>query len=692
MKFKIRLLSFLIVLYSTSTFCQNSPEAIRYIDSLMLSLKTSSNNEKSAIYLEISERYSRLNSDSSLMYANKAYSYAIAGNDNNIKAEALMIKGKINIYKKFYPRANVLLDSALLLFTELNDNKRISDAHSSLAHLSMRMGKLDNAITHLSSSILFLKEINDTNSIATIRNNMGIIYTRKGDYVKALEYLYSSIEYFETQNSPKQLADGYMNISNVYSKNQDLDKAIEYSKKALVIYKDLGYKTRVADLSFNMANIYNMQKKWDLALEHINTFIEIRTESGDNRMLGEAYGAIGIIYRDKGRYDSALYSFNKALAICLESNDSIKIAEQYTNLAKLNYLTKHYNKAIQYANRANDFSNQHHIALNSYNTLYISYLELGNFEKAFRTKEVYYALQDSINGLEVQKQLDELETKYETARKEKEITELRDENNKKEIALLQARQSLYLFVGLSVVLILVAIFIIFYSRTIQKQKQNEIKVQKTDFENRLLRAQINPHFIFNCLNSVQSYIVNKDEHKAIRYLSDFGKLIRSSLNFSLQETIPVDDELEMLKIFLDFEKQRLGDKMSYSINIDSSIDTEMGKIPPMIIQPFVENSIKHGIDPKKDKGYINISFSESDNNSELICIIEDDGVGRNNGDKKNAKSGHKSLGQKLTGDRLKVFEKKYKKEFFYEIIDLTKNNKPVGTKVKIKLPYIIPDN
>lgn len=202
-----------------------------------------------------------------------------------------------------------------------------------------------------------------------------------------------------------------------------------------------------------------------------------------------------------------------------------------------------------------------------------------------------------------------------------------------------------------------------------------------------LRAQMNPHFIFNALNSVQQYILQGNITEANRYLSKFSKLQREVLNHSDQNFISLEKELEVLSLYLELEQLRFDGSFIYEIKMDAAIDTDEIKIPPMIVQPFIENSIWHGLMPKQGERWVHIHFSLSSEDL-LICTVTDNGIGRQAAArlKQNGHTQHKSKGLSLVYDRLNILRQQYDQAFDVSIKDIVDNNNlPAGTEVKLHI-------
>lgn len=224
----------------------------------------------------------------------------------------------------------------------------------------------------------------------------------------------------------------------------------------------------------------------------------------------------------------------------------------------------------------------------------------------------------------------------------------------------------------------------------KQQAEFEQQVEVSKAELKALRAQMNPHFVFNSLNSIQHYILNSKGDEAVKYLNKFAKLIRIILNNSEKPTVTINEDIEALKLYLELERMRFENKFDYAIEIDESIDGDYDEIPPMLIQPYLENAILHGINPKEGNGHITILIKVV--NQFIKISITDDGIGR---EKSKAiqslqpAARHKSLGMKITKDRVRILNSLHQSNLNVNIIDLyNEKNEPAGTQVDLFIPYI----
>ncbi len=236
------------------------------------------------------------------------------------------------------------------------------------------------------------------------------------------------------------------------------------------------------------------------------------------------------------------------------------------------------------------------------------------------------------------------------------------------------------------------ILIWFISRRIRKRER-----EKTDFIKRISeleqlsrKAQMNPHFIFNSLNSIQQYVMDADVAGANKFIAGFSRLIRQTLDFSSKPEISLEEELDYLTNYLEIEKTRLENAFSWSVAIDNAVDPAEYYIPPMILQPFVENSVRHGLRFRKDKAGI-VTITVRLQRDHLVCILEDNGVGRKAAMhyKSISPINYQSKGLSLTADRIAMFNKEHEQKITMQIDDLEDGlQNPLGTRVTIHFPVI----
>ena len=219
----------------------------------------------------------------------------------------------------------------------------------------------------------------------------------------------------------------------------------------------------------------------------------------------------------------------------------------------------------------------------------------------------------------------------------------------------------------------------------EEELKTEFNKKLAEVEMSALRAQMNPHFLFNCLNSINRYIVRSDPETASNYLTKFSRLIRLILQNSKSPTVSLKNELEALRLYIDMEEMRFENRFEYSIGIDNVVEPEYIEVPPLLLQPYVENAIWHGLMHKESKGRLTVEVAKK--NGSLRCVIEDNGIGRQKAQQLKSKSAtrDKSMGIKITNDRLNL----YQAHTHVEIIDLfDQYGSPAGTRVVLHIPCL----
>jgi sensor histidine kinase YesM/ligand-binding sensor domain-containing protein len=247
---------------------------------------------------------------------------------------------------------------------------------------------------------------------------------------------------------------------------------------------------------------------------------------------------------------------------------------------------------------------------------------------------------------------------------------------------------LFRILAISALLLSIYLFLQNRAKNIRESERRKLENEIAVASNKIkaLRSQMNPHFIFNSLNSIQHFVVSNNSEKASKYLNKFSRLIRMILSHSEKQIITLSEEIELLQLYLELEQVRFESKFSYEIEVDKSIDIDFIEVPTMLIQPFVENAVLHGIGPMVSGGFLKISFLKNDKS--IVCVIDDNGIGREKSmSKKNADQQlNLSLATKNTEERINLLKKIDDKEYSFAIFDKHTMNK-TGTRVEITFPY-----
>jgi LytS/YehU family sensor histidine kinase len=249
----------------------------------------------------------------------------------------------------------------------------------------------------------------------------------------------------------------------------------------------------------------------------------------------------------------------------------------------------------------------------------------------------------------------------------------------------QPRIQVFAAVLFSLLLVVITVTYIGIVRRRERRK-TQLNKQYANIELKALQSQLNPHFIFNCLNSIQHFILTNDEKSAMKYLTKFSSLMRMFLEHSKSNTVSLHEECELLKLYVEIESLRFKNGFDFKIEVEEGIDVYNIQIPSMLFQPFVENAIKHGLLNLDRRGRLNISFSIK--NSELIGVIDDDGVGRKRAKELESKehNKHQSRGMEITTDRIDAINYIENTNISVEVIDRVNGGEAAGTRILIKIP------
>ena len=308
------------------------------------------------------------------------------------------------------------------------------------------------------------------------------------------------------------------------------------------------------------------------------------------------------------------------------------------------------------------------------------FVSLGNSEKAFLYYKKSREIQDELFTLETGRYLAELEAQYETEQNQQELLLLQREKELMQVKETRSRLIIILMVAFIVIILL---WISLYLRHNNLKNGHE----KITLQQKMFRSQLNPHFIFNSLGSIQSSILNEEPDKAVKYISRFSRLMRNILDSSDNEQIPLSKEIATIENYLELQKVRFTHKFDFLVNVDDHIDAENIFIPPMLAQPFIENAIEHGIKPMETKGLINLNIQLR--NDTLTIEIEDNGIGRKKAGELLQKQDkdHKSMAIDITRQRIEVINRKLKNPIRFEIEDLVhENGEAAGTRVVFEVP------
>ena len=584
---------------------------------------------------------------------------------------------------------------ALQVGIEIDNYGVINVAANDIGNGFVYSDKYDSAATYFQKSYEANQILGDSLRMASCKNNMFVMYYRLGDFEKAVESLLESIRIKEKISDPRSYISGMLNLSAIYIKLEQNEEAKQLIKKAIERCDEHEIRDLQVKLLSNYGAILTTENEFDSSLVYHLQALDLATKYQFESDKGKAFRNLGVVYEKLGQDKLAVEYGLKALEIHKESQSKRTTALTENNLAVSYLKLKQASKARKYLFDAYEISKEVnelelHVKVNETMALY--YEMLGDFEKAYNFHQLYKAYDDSLNSSETEKVIHSLEAKYESEKKENEITKLTSENQIKQLEIAKREQQIkedkIIISSIVVVifLVLLAIYLVFTRYQLrQRNAQTELQRQKLEVEHRMLRSQMNPHFIFNSLNSINSLILSKDVLKANEYLLHFSSLLRSILENSRHEFIALHDEIEMMKQYADVERLRFRNAFDIEV-IDETEESEFIAIPPMLLQPFLENSIKHAFVDLDYRGIVTLQYSTSE--EFLYCSIIDNGVGIHHATlQKNGNSAHQSMALNLIQERIEILKREWSKAIELKIQDLSElAGEQRGTKVELKLP------
>jgi len=579
-------------------------------------------------------------------------------------------------YKGDWEKYEKVVNKMLELQHEKVDSGYLAEIYNKLGISNSCMGKNKEAVSYFAKALEINLAMKKIEYASNSYENMAAAYKDMGKYKNATDCLLKSLEIRKKTKHPR-IFNNYMKLAVIQQllNNENQEEYYLQLARAEMQKNDSISPSNKAIFYNEIGNLYNDRGMYDSCLVCYKRVLDYSTQIGWNRGIAEGLGNLADTYNKLGLYDKSIEYHKKSLKLSEEISDCMGVSEENLYLAELYQKKNNKNLALFFSKAALQHSTECNLLKQQANSIkFIAefYKTNRQFEKATDYLEQYYRLNDSISSTDVKNNIAELETKYEIKDKEQQIELLSAENEIKN----QRIRLAVLFIGLLFVIVLFVLLLFYYRRKEAAFKQSELQQQ-------LLLSQMNPHFIFNVMGSIQGYLYKNEASKAAEYLSRFGSLSRSVMEFSSKESITLKEEIEMLKNYIELQKASLEKPFEVEYTIDEEMETDFIKIPPMLLQPFVENAIKHGLNDLTYLGKLVLSIQE---NGEYITVkIDDNGKGLH----ENTNKGHKSRAIEIFQLRRKGIEHKFKKRLNFEIQNLNDLDKTKqGVLVIIQLPIL----
>jgi two-component system, LytTR family, sensor kinase len=650
--------------------------------SQQLENKSSSRNSSSYEYLKQESKYVDVNANlakankvlskdpqNALQLTQEALISAKFNADTLGQARCYAMLGKINTQSNQYALAEKNYQKSSVLYQDLKMSSEYHQTKLLVAKSQLKLGSF--ALAKLNSDTLILKS-KDISILADAYEIIGEIHYLKKEYALAITNFKKQEELeqelmMRKESSSYKLGKAQANLAKVYAaqkdnKNADL-KLIESSKS---VQKKFQIKDKSESLDDNLLESESDKEEYYETQEEVfsnykgNKEIQLRNATvapAKDDFKAKQELNLSEAYYNSGQYDKAI----QALGAFEKSIDGKKsLGNSLLNVKALKLLSQSLSK-----------SGNNEEALIKYQ----EYVEAQ--EKAFEEQKIALELSNTL--ITQQNAIETIEKEFDLYTSDLALSKEEEKN-----ALAKLRTQQIINYGLLFLLLIVGIAGFFIAKNAkEKRKANQLLALKS------LRSQMNPHFIFNALNSVNSFIAQNDERSANKFLTDFSKLMRMVLDSSHEDLITLEQELAIIELYLKLEQYRFRDKFDYQLNVSDDIEKEQFMIPPMLIQPFIENAVWHGLRYKESFGKLKVSISRE--NESIQVTIQDDGIGRERSFELKTKNQQQNSSKGLhnTTQRIKVINDLHNTKIELQVKDLSPLNIDRGTDVLLKIPKVI---
>lgn len=534
-----------------------------------------------------------------------------------------------------------VLDKGIKKARLLEDSVHLSRFIYYKGNLAFRFDDYDSAAIYFEKSLHIGRALENLSLQAAAINALAVCYAQLGRDQEATKYYSESASLAMKAGQERQALTSYLNLGNAYGRMEVADSAIYFAQKAYDLSVEMN-ETSVKWGSMNsLAMALYLNQEYEKAIDLSQSLENEVNEIGEVGFLMTSYLIRSKAYESLGQTSNALIYAQKSMEII---NEFEAVDNEMRTLRWL-------------------------ITLED---------KLQNFQSAFRHQQRLTALEDSLNRIQVNQRLEQLSAEYETEKKEIALQNLRAVQAET-ASKLKFKNLMFLFLVISFVL-LVGVMVFIYRRKMEKERMIQQKIK-----NELLRTQLNPHFLFNALSSIQLFLINNGkENAALEYLSKFAKLMRRILENSRRDFVSLEEETSTLRHYLDLQSVRFGHSFEYKIEVNTVDHLDEIHIPPMFAQPFIENSLEHGIASVKN-GKIYIRFDQD--GDMMRFTVEDNGIGISKSTAMREKEGHVSMATKITEDRVEVLKRQLRKNISFIVRDrLSESNEVIGTEVVFNIP------
>ena len=655
-----------------------------------------------------SETSSPILSDSALSLTRQAHKEAFAINYKKGMGDVSLRYGLFAQWRfwNFGEMEKYFLE-AISWYKKIPNHEGLGHAFMGLGTSFLRQGTPDSAKKAFEQSAMHFRKAGNLVMLAEINDQFGYVHNEKGDFEKYFESIKHGVREKKRIKDNRGIIWSFYRLAHIYRSVGDHEAALDYFRQSYMQARSQGIKWNIFR---SMGNVFLDLNNYDSSMYYFRHGLQILLPEDAPSLAG-----LGKLYMLRKEYDSAVHYLQSALTSFEKRNDNLGPMSALVDLGKSYVGLKQYAKALHCAKQSLTIATLWDVRdgkKNAYELHWNVYDAIRQKDSAYFYFQKFVTLKDSLADAKFKLQnllklaLYKVETKEE--QQQARIDLLHKDNQIKNQQL--QKESLMKRILICSLIVFTMIGIIVFRNITLKRKnerhrhelaENELQIQKlegdkakaelqqqaTELEMQALRAQMNPHFIFNCLSSINRFILKNESETASDYLTKFSRLIRMVLNNSTKQLIILEDELEMLRLYLDLERLRFKNSFDYSITFFNNFDAASIFLPPLLLQPFAENAIWHGLMHKEGQGVLEVAFELR--NNMLNCYITDNGVGRKKAEALKSKSSdkQKSMGMEITAERLALLNKDVEQTIITVEDLVDSEGDAAGTRVTIKISY-----
>ncbi len=668
---------------------------------LIARLATAQDTARVNLLNRLGEAYLLQDAEASRRYADSAYRESLVLHYSEGEGWALINQAKSALLQHDTDATERLAREALRVFRPIHHTRGVGSSINSLGIAAYYRGEYDTARVHYRQALRLFQQLENRQEQVKCYTNLGLLGIAQGTYEKAAQCFVRALRISEENHYAEGVANNCVYLAQVYHHLQDWSQVVAYQQRALKVYQKANNLVRQAVLLMDIGSSYLAQEQPERALRYYLKAQKMEHRSGHQPNGATLLTNVGSAYEALGQYDGALSYYQRARKKLSEQANRQLMPPLLHSIAGLFHKRQQHDSALYYAQasiRVAEEMQQREWLKEGFFLLSKIHEGQQDHEQALSAYQRAKAHQDSLFDKEKTQQIAELQTHYEVDKKEERIAA-----QTQRIALLnqKKRTEQQLRIALIIGLLLLVLLLVFYYRRYRfkqqsarllsqknqeiQRKNEQIEGMNRELEKRMLRAQMDPHFIFNALNAIQHLIASNNKKLALSYLAKFSKLVRMVLENSINTQVPIADEISLLERYLELETLRFQSQFTYQIVVDEAIDVYGIEVPFLLIQPYVENALVHGLRHRMVGGHLLVAFTLTEEG--LRCRVEDNGVGRAAAGRYRQATKAPSRGMSVTQQRLISLNDQTSSDTEIDIIDLYDSHRQAqGTRVDILLP------